>query len=143
MSLVTVEGLAESDGVVFKALPAGRYPVRVVKIEEKETGPNSKNPGQPMLSMILRVTAQDEEYADEQLFYNSVYPNETMEARNRAMSVARIKQLIVASGLDIEGDSFDPMELAGCEMCAVVTQKVQDGKPTNNIQEFLSIEELD
>ena len=142
MSVVDVSGLADSDGQVFKAVPAGRYPMRVVKVEDKETGPNSKHPGQPMLSLILKVMP-GKDYEGEQLFYNSVYPNSTMEERAKKMSVDRLKQLIIAAGIELDGDSFDSSELQGAEVCAVVTTKTEGGKTTNNIQEFLPLEDVE
>lgn len=32
-----------------KPAPAGRYNLQIIKMEEKQTGPNSKRPGSPML----------------------------------------------------------------------------------------------
>lgn len=143
MAKIEVEGLEASDGVVFGAIPAGRYPVRIVKVEDKETGPNAKVPGQPMLSLVLKVTADCEDHADEQLFFNSVHPNDTMSEKGKKMATAKLKQLIIAAGLDIEGDSFDTSDLYGCEICAIVTCKTSDGKESNNVQEFLPLEDME
>lgn len=51
-------------------LPEGTYKVKVEKIELKETGPNSKNPGMPMGKIQFRIV--EGEHKKKCLFYNKV-----------------------------------------------------------------------
>jgi hypothetical protein len=137
---VHAEGLKESDGVVFKTIPAGRYSARVSKVEEAETGDKSKHPGSPMLKFQFKILPGSD-YENEVLFTQILLPAKWMEERVKKMQVAKLKQLVSAAGLDLNDDSFDTEDLYGQTVDIVVIEKSVDGKPANEVVEVLPQDE--
>lgn len=132
----TVNGLAESDGEVFKVAPAGNYKLRVVKVEIAETGPNSKYPGSPMIKLVTRILEGD--HAGKQIFHNLLMPHEKMTADEYNRAVASVKQVTNAIGLDVSDNGLDTEDLFNAEFTGVVSVETKQGqKDQNRINEFL------
>jgi hypothetical protein len=143
MAVIKVGGLKESDGIVFKTMKAGNYPVRIVGIED---APSKK--GNPMLTFKLKVSSG--EHMDELLAAYVNLPYEGMEPSRVTKCVAQLKRLIVACGMGVTDDTFDTQDLMGAEFLAEVTEEqmpsrtledgtVQKGKPSNNVKDYLPL----
>ena len=132
MALLNVPGLAESDGIVFKAIPTGEYPVRISGIKEKQT----KEKGAPMLEFVLKIS--EGEHADFELKTWILLPTPDMTKTETDRCVAKLKRLIVACNLNTTDNSFDTQDLMGGEFLAVVVEERKDGKdPVNNVKDYL------
>lgn len=138
MSIVKVAGLKENDGLVFPILPAGTYKCRITDVEPRETGPNSKNPGSPMLRIGTKVSAGEEQEGHVQSFF-VLLPTPEMDSESRQRTISRIKRICIAAGLDVEEDSFDTDDLMGAELRLVVTVEEREGTKRNNIVDQLSV----
>lgn len=139
MPKIHMAGLAESDGVVFKTIPAGQYKVRVTGVEESETSDESKYPGTPTTRLKLTVVPGEDEEGHK-LVFSLTHPNpEEQEEEFVRQCVAKFKNLILASGLEdeIEEDNFDPGVLMGAEFTVVVIEKEYQGKKQNQVQDCL------
>ena len=71
-----IEGLkqdmkeAAENGTDFPEIPEGTYEVKIDKMELAETGPNSKQPGSPMVKIQFRIT--DGKFKNSCIFFNQV-----------------------------------------------------------------------
>ena len=139
MSKFTVPGLDKSDGVVFRPLPTGKYAFRISGIEEKETGPKSKHPGEPMLEFTCKVMAPGTEHDEAHLRFWLVLPAPYMDSRSLKMNTDKIKRLLIACDLESADDSFETEDLFGAEFCAVVKEKDNQ----NDVADYLPLGELD
>ena len=54
----------------FKDVPHGTYEVEITKIDLVETGPNSKEPGSPMVTIWFKVL--EGEYKGSSIFMNQI-----------------------------------------------------------------------
>ena len=136
MALLHVEGLAESDGVVFKTIPAGKYPMRISGVEETVSGPNSKHPGSPMLKIKAKVE-EGNTGEGTTLFLNIMLPTPEMDFDIKQKSIDRIKRLLVACGITEALNEFDTADLMGKSFQAVLSLKTEAGVSTNNIVDQL------
>lgn len=136
MALVHIDGLADSDGVVFKTHPAGTYPVRIQSVEDTVTGAKSKNPGRPMLKLKCAVEAGNVGEGTTWFLY-IVMPTEDMDTDTRQKAIDRIKRLLVACGITEALNEFDTADLQGASFNAVVSLKSEGGVTTNNIVDQL------
>lgn len=133
MALIDVGGLKDSDGEVFKPLPPAQYPVRIASVVVGETGPQSKNPGSPILKLTVKVS--EGEHQDRILFENMLLPDKShMDAGQIAQCVARIKRLLNACGIEVEVDKLDTDELMGAEYLAVVNIKDNRNQITDQLK---------
>lgn len=143
MTKINVQGLAESDGVIFQCRPAGQYPARISAVEMKETGAGSKHPGSPMLKITLKLEAF-EDMPECQLFHNIILANpDYMDAEQMRKKTAELKRLCMAVGLG-DTDDLDTDDLYDQQLIAVVaTETPKDGpyagKEQNRITDFLSL----
>lgn len=136
MALLHVEGLADSDGVVFKTVPAGTYPTRIIGVEDTVTGPKSKIPGTPMLKIKCKIE-EGSEGAGNILFLNIIIPSQDQDPDVRQKCVDRIKRLLIACGITDSVNEFDTADLQGQSFNAVISLKTEGGVSTNNIVDQL------
>ncbi len=141
MPIIKQDGLEESDGQVFKAIPASIYPIRTVKVEMRETGEKSKHPGRPMIELTHKVR-EGEEHEGSQLKSWFVLSCPGMDDEEKRRAVAKVKNLLTACEIEVdEDDNFDTDDLMGAECSAAVTVKKDDGgDEMNNIKSFLRSE---
>lgn len=138
MALLHVEGLAESDGVVFKTIPANKYPMRIVGVEDTVSGPKSKNPGSPMLKIKAKVE-EGNEGAGTTLFMNIMLPTPEMDFDIKQKAVDRIKRLLIACGITDAVNEVDTADLMGKSFQGVISLKTEAGVSTNNIVDQLPL----
>lgn len=134
MAMLSIPGLNGSDGVVFKTIPTGEYPVRISGITEKAT----KEKNAPMLEFVLKVSQG--EHADFPLKTWILLPTGDMNPVERDRCVAKLKRLIIACGMNTTDDSFDTQDLMGGEFKAIVDETRKEGKdPMNNVKDYLPL----
>ena len=136
MSKYTFAGLAESDGEMFPAIPAGRYPVRISSVEPKD----SKN-GNPMLVIRGTVIAPSD-HENTSLTNWLLLPNpEKQEEEEVKRRIAELKNICIAADIDVTDDEFEPSDLHGCELTFVVDREEKEGeKPRNNVKSVLPLQ---
>ena len=140
MAIVKLEGLKDSDGIVFKTIPAGQYNGRVTKVEEKESkNEEAKYPKCLYLNCTFQVT-EEGEFKGENLFFMLMLPDERMAISEQQKSVAKIKRVCNAAGIPVDSDEFDYADLMGAEFRAVVIEKTYEGNPKNEIKDFLDLQ---
>jgi hypothetical protein len=142
---VRIPGLKDSDGEVFKSIPAGSYTVRIIKTEEKKTGERSKNPGSPGINIVVKV-CDSEDYEDHMLSLFLMLPSENMDSGELDKCVAKIKRLMIACGLEdqIDDDDLDFDDLHDEKFKAIVTAKANPDNPNkfnNFIQDFMPLDD--
>lgn len=134
-------GLADSDGIMFKNVPPGTYNARISKVEDTETGVNSKHPGTPMVRISFRILSEDEALEKRVLFSQIMLPEaEWMSEADSDRQTAAIKRMYIALGLETDGDEYDTDDWMGQECQIVVTEReypAGSGKMVNNIAEVL------
>jgi len=107
-SMVDTQGLqddiyaASQNNVSFQEVPAGQYEVKVEKMELVETGPNSQNPGMPMVSIWFKILAG--EFKGQLIFYNKVI----MGTRNDGLMIHNNNEFLkrLDSGLEVKFLSY-------------------------------------
>ncbi len=115
----------------FDPLPRGEYPVRVASVETKETGENSKKPGEDYWNVSFDIVGG--EYEGRKLFTNFMLPP--------AYDPFMLKGFLKATGnytddeLESELD-IDEDDLIGLEALAVVEVK----NDQNNVKRFKSLD---
>jgi hypothetical protein len=138
---ISVPGLRDSDGVVFKTIPAAKYPIRITGIEIKDTKPGGKFPGSQYINIEAKIQAGNE-HADAKLFSALLLPHESMDATQQQRCIAKLKRLCVACGIEVD-DNFDTGDLMGAE-CVFVVSEVpkkdsQTGEKVNQVDDYLKI----
>lgn len=136
MSRIVVDGVKESDGIVFKTIKAGTYPVRCANVEEKVSKPEAKHPGQPYLNFVLKTT--DEETKGTTLWWMVNLPNEDMDESEKQMAVDAMRHTLDAFALPAPEDGgIDTQDFINGECTAVVIEKTQDGVKRNQVKDIL------
>ena len=140
MPIVEMDGLEQSDGVVFKTVPAGKYRCRISGVEENVTGEKSKYPGSPTVRLKFKVVA-GEDCAGHVFPYTLVLPSPDMDGDYRQQCVDKFKNVIVAADLlgKMDGNKFDFSDFMDGECEVLVNEKETDGKKQNNVVELLKL----
>lgn len=139
MPIVNVAGLKDDEGKLFEVVPAGKYEMQIISVDEGETGPTSKNPGAPMLKVKCRII--DGEHAERVLFTNIMIPTANMDENAIKLNRARLKRLCMACGLNITTDGLDTQDLIGATFMGVVgvrKDKNDPNKEFNDINDYLA-----
>lgn len=108
MSIYTAQGVEESDGEVNKLLPPGVYPAEIISCEWKEVEKEGSDYlGAMMLKVGLKVTDEASEVA---VTCNEIimmpFP-EAMDADGIRKSLAKLKELQIATDTTDMGDEID------------------------------------
>lgn len=137
-------GLAASDGVVFQNIPPGSYSARVVKVEDKESGSQSKHPGTPMVNITFRILSDDEALDGRNIFMTQMLPYASwMNEEDNRKQLAAMKRMYIALGLSCEDDEYDTDDWVGEECTIVVTEREYpkgSGTMVNNVSDVLPSE---
>ena len=144
MAKGTAAGLAASDGIVFKNIPVGQYQARVVKVEDKVSGPNSKHPDTPMVAISFRILDEDEAIDGTTLFQYMMLPYaDWMNDEDNRKQLASMSRMYTALGLALEDDEYDTDDWIGEECVLVVNEREYpkgSGTMVNNIADILPAE---
>lgn len=104
--IIDVQGVAESDGEVNKTLPNGTYPGRIESCSWKEIEKEGDYQGAMMLLYSVLLTDPETEIS---VMANDsiILPCDAMTADQKRRSLAKIKRLQVACGLEEMGNRID------------------------------------
>lgn len=116
---------------VQEAVPApeGRYLLRVVNVQSKE----SRNTGAPMIQVMHEIDGHPQ-YAP--VFQYLVLPKEDDEEKSINFKLLQIKRYLNMAGIPFGADGFNQEDLMGAELEANLTFDAGDGErpPSNQIQ---------
>ena len=135
MPILKVDGLKESDGVVFKTVPTGKYVCRIEGIELKDTKKDNK----PMLEFSARICPGQEFSGESQKFW-IVLPNEKDKPDANEKHVAALKRVALACGLSVDEDDLNTDDLMGKELILSIREKEEDGEKRNDVKDYLPVE---
>lgn len=107
MSAINVDGVQDSDGVVFKTLPAGIYPGRIESCEWAVVdNAESRFNGATYLKYSVKAVNPEDEVAV--TMQDTIFlPCDAMDAEQMRKSRAKLKRLQIACGLEEMGNSID------------------------------------
>ena len=136
--------LSEVEDRSFEALPAGRYVVKFSGFEMRETQdkPGNKLPaGTPMINWEMTVLRDaktgDTKYENRRLWTNTIIHERTL---------FNLKGILKACGWSDEDLSeeldFDPEQVVGAEVVAVVATREYQGDTVNDVKRFTSLDSL-
>ncbi len=137
MSIVHIDGLEKSDGEVFKAIPAGRVPARIVNVKIKQSGQNAKYPGSDYLNFQAKVK-EGHENEGKVLFFMTGLPHDKQSKEAKQMCVDQLKHYALSAEVEVS-DDFDFSDFMGQEVCLVVIQERREGKTVNRVTDVLPI----
>lgn len=121
------------DNVVeSKPLPKGRYPVQITAGEVKETGPNSKNPGRPILQFTVGFTgpSKEEQVAPTVRHYVSI-PHPDDDPKAFEFKLLMLKRFLVTFNIPFD-NRFDPEAAAFGAIGATAELEVDLTEPNDN-----------
>ena len=123
MAIYEVDGVEESDGVIFKTLPHGIYPAEIISCEFKEiTKEGSDYKGATMLMYNVKATCPETDITSTA---NDIIilPCEFMDSEQKRKSLAKIKKLQIACGLEDMGNQLDNDPFLHCELQVELIEK--------------------
>lgn len=105
-----------------KTAPEGRYPLRVIKVDEKKTGPKSKNPGETYYAVMLTNESPEGNYAP--VFWNCMLPSSNQEENVQRMRKLEIQRFLHQFNVPGDSDGFDTDDFMGAtaDVLLIVTQ---------------------
>lgn len=120
------------DVVEQKPLPKGRYPTQITAGELKETGPNSKNPGRPILQFTVGFTgpSKEEQVAPTVRHFVSL-PHPDDEQKSYDFKLLMLKRFLVAFNIPFS-NNFDPEETAFAAIGQTADLEVDLTEPDEN-----------
>lgn len=118
----------------FAPLPEGWYTATIHNIAQAVTGPRSKNPGEPQLSVTFKVT-EDGDFKNRRLFaYYTLVPD-TDEHKGMAFTKRFLAGIGIDTSLDVD---FEPKQHIGQEVELMVEQQVWNDSMSNRVTEVQS-----
>ncbi len=114
--------------------PDGEYDLRIVKCDEKKTGPNSKIPGEPMLAVMIVIEEPGAEYLP--IWHNLMIPTKNTAEDNVQRYKLGIQRFLSTFGIAGDADGFDTDDMVGATgRCNVVqTEDERNGEPRNELR---------
>lgn len=114
--------------------PDGEYDLRVVKCEEKKTGPQSKIPGEPMLTAMIIIEEPGVEYLP--IWHNLMIPTKNTVEENVVRYKLNIQRFLHTFGIAGDADGFDTDDFAGAtgRSPVVQTEDERSGEPRNELR---------
>jgi hypothetical protein len=111
------------DAVEPTIAPAGRYALQITEAKEMVTGPNSKNPGSPMIRVSIGFP-QNDEYQNFNHFI--MLPTEDDEQKAANNKVLNLKRFLVLFGIPFQNGELDVpgliMDMTGAQTDGEVKQ---------------------
>jgi hypothetical protein len=134
--------LTEVEDRSFEAIPSGRYILRLADYEMRSVKEGAKLPeGTPMINWEFNVVNEaktgDEKYRNRKIWLNTAIHPKTL---------FNLKNLLRASGKYTEDElvgeiDFEPEDILGSEMAAVVAQREYQGNTVNDIKRLIPLSE--
>lgn len=120
------------DVVESKPLPKGRYQTQITAGELTETGPNSKNPGRPILQFTIGFTgpSKEEQAAPTVRHYVSI-PHPDDEQKSYDFKLLMLKRFLVTYNIPFS-NQFDPEQTAFAAIGQEAEVEVDLTEPNDN-----------
>ncbi len=131
--MTTLSNLNFDEAVEPKPLSRAKYPVQITAAEEKQSGPNSKNPGSPQIKVTVAFTgpSTEEQNAPPVNHFLSL-PNENDEAKSANFKLLLLKRFLIAFGFSVENGDLDIEQLCFDLIGRTATLEVSLGEPDDN-----------
>ena len=121
------------DAKESKAAPEGRYPLRVVKVDEKKTGQKSKHPGETYYMVMLSNESPEGNYAP--VFWNCMLPGKDDEENVQNMRKLDIQRFLAQFNIPGDANGFDTDDFVGSTADVLLTVGEDDkGNPRNELK---------
>lgn len=114
--------------------PDAEYDLRIVKCDEKKTGPKSKIPGEPYVSVMIVIEEAGMEYLP--IWHTIMIPTAKTNEENVPRYKLGIQRFLSAFNIPGDADGFDTDDFPGSTgRCAVVqTENDETGEPRNELR---------
>lgn len=120
---------ASSEGRSFDPIPSGEYYCRVTDVDDRECGPESKNPGKPYWA--IEFTVQDGDFEDRKLWTNCMLFEGALYTLAQLLKATGNEKALETGNIP-EGESFVSQELIVIvkkQRNAYMEAKNGDGEP--------------
>ena len=106
--MTTLANVNFDEAIEPQPLPKGKYPVQITAAEEKASGPNSKNPGSPMIVVTAGFTgtSAEEQNAPTVRHFISL-PGDADAPDSAKFKVLLLKRFMHAFGLQVPQGNVD------------------------------------
>ena len=113
--------------------PDGEYDLRVIRVEEKKSGPNAKIPGEPYLSVMIGVEEPGVDYLP--VWHTMMIPTKNTDPDNVPRYKLGIQRFLSCFNIKGDADGFDTDDFPGATGRAnLVQSEGQDGEPRNELR---------
>jgi len=121
------------DAKESKVAPEGRYPLRILKVDEKKTGAKSKHPGELYYGLMLVNEEPDASYSP--VFQNLMFPQPHYEEGVNNMRKLEIQRLLAQFNIPGDSNGFDTDDLVGATAECMLTLGEDDkGNARNELR---------
>lgn len=120
------------DAKESKTAPEGRYPLRVVKCDEKKTGPKSKHPGEVYYGVTIANESPDGDFMP--VFWNCMLPQGEDEQIDRLRKL-EIQRFLAQFNIAGDANGFDTDDFVGSTAEGLITIGTDDkDQPRNELR---------
>jgi hypothetical protein len=112
-----------------QAAPMGRYNLQITSCEDSVSGPNSKNPGSPLLKVTLGFV-DNPEYKNFMTFFS--FPSENDEPRSAQFKMLNLRRFLELFNVPYNSNGIDTEKLAMDLNGATANCEVKIGAPNPN-----------
>ncbi len=135
MGKIVAKGFGESDGIVFRAAPAGVYDGEVCSIEVRPAGEKSKYPGESILFVGVKLQIEDMPGIIAKGIF--MVPHDQMDAEEYERNTNKLKRLWLACGINSSDDELDTDEIMHQSIKVKVTVDNFNGQDSNKITDTI------
>lgn len=114
--------------------PDGEYDLRIVKYEEKKTGPRSKIPGEPYVNAMIVIEEAGVEYLP--IWHILMTPTKNTKPENVQRYKLNIQRFLNVFGIAGDADGYNTDDFAGATgRCNVIqSENEETGEPRNELR---------
>lgn len=121
------------DAKESKIAPEGRYPLRVIKVDEKKTGPKSKNPGETYYAVMIANESPEGNFSP--VFWNCMLPGPKQEENVQRMRKLEIQRFLQQFNITGDSDGFDTDDFIGASAeCLLTISEMENGDSRNELK---------
>lgn len=121
------------DAKESKTAPEGRYPLRIIKVDQKKTGEKSKHPGETYYMLMLSNDQPDGNFSP--VFTNLMFPNGEYDENVNNMRKLDIQRLLAQFNIAGSADGFDTDDLLGASAeCMLTVGEDDKGNKRNEVR---------
>lgn len=148
MAKINLEGhYNEATGEIFPHIPAGIYPLRIVKIKRgKNQADSPMFPNCSHLQVEMKVREDHPDHAGHSLTMWLTVPDSDMSSSDFRNCLNKIKRLFMATDTEVADENPDDDDLHGAEFAGKVTaspMKADKNKFRNYVNDYLPLSSYD